>query len=73
MNDLKKFIDSKDIPTLGLTLGIFLWFFGFIVIGGEWFMMWQSGRWNGSQGAFRITLILAVFLIYLNMPDYKDR
>lgn len=73
VNDEKKFNDSKSISTFGLTLGIFLRFFGFIVIGGEWFMMWQSERWNGTQGAFRITLILAVFLIYLNLPDYNDR
>ena len=37
-----------------LTLGFCLWFLGFVVIGGEYFAMWQSKLWNGQDGAFRI-------------------
>jgi predicted small integral membrane protein len=37
------------------------WFVGFMVIGGEWFLMWQSSTWNGQEAAFRFYLtVLAV-------------
>lgn len=34
------FNETKDIAILGLTLGMTLWFTGFITVGGEWFVMW---------------------------------
>lgn len=37
----------------GLTLGFTLWFAGFMIVGAEWFQMWQSTTWNGQQAAFR--------------------
>lgn len=40
------FNEAKDIAILGLTLGMPLWFTGFITVGGEWFVMWQSKIWN---------------------------
>jgi hypothetical protein len=46
-------------------LGFLVWFFGFMVIGGEWFQMWQSPLWNGQQAAFRFYLtILAVLILW---------
>ena len=38
---------------IGTTLGFLVWFTGFLVIGGEWFAMWQSATWNGQEAAFR--------------------
>lgn len=69
VSNVDQFNASKAIATLGLTVGILLWFFIFIVIGAEWFLMWQSDQWNGTQGSFRITIILGMVLIYLNMQD----
>ena len=69
VRDVDQFNASKNIAILGLTAGILLWFFVFIVIGGEWFLMWQSDQWNGTQGSFRITVIFGMILIYLNMYD----
>ena len=40
--DVQRFNQAKGIAAAGLTLGIILWFSGFITIGGEWFLMWQS-------------------------------
>ena len=38
-----------------------MWFVGFVVVGGEWFLMWQSATWNGQEAAFRFYLtVLAV-------------
>jgi predicted small integral membrane protein len=48
ISDSKRFDKAKSIAILGLTLGIILWFTCFITVGGEWFLMWQSGTWNGQ-------------------------
>ncbi len=69
VQDAKKFNKTKGMAILGLTLGFLLWFTGFITIGGEWFLMWQSKIWNGQQAAFRLTVILGIVLFYVNMPD----
>lgn len=63
------FNQAKSLPILGLTLGFFLWFTGFMAIGGEWFLMWQSEVANGQQAAFRLVMITAVTLIYLTQSD----
>ena len=63
------FKTQKAPAVYGLTLGILIWFVGFIVIGGEWFLMWQSSTWNGISAAFRIVTICGVALIYLLLPD----
>jgi predicted small integral membrane protein len=38
---------------------------GFIAVGGEWFLMWQSRSWGGSDAAARIFLLNAAVLIVL--------
>jgi predicted small integral membrane protein len=60
---------AKVLATAGLAIGFGLWFFGFLVIAGEYFAMWQSKVWNGQEAAFRITAIILGVLIYLSMPD----
>lgn len=69
INDSARFDKSKGIAISGLTLGIVLWFTGFITIGGEWFLMWQSETWNGQEAAFRLVVILGIVLLYLVQPD----
>lgn len=69
INDSARFNEAKGIAILGLTLGIILWFSGFITIGGEWFLMWQSEMWNGQQAAFRLVVIIGITLLYLIQPD----
>ena len=63
---------AKGVAILGLTLGIIVWFTGFLTIGGEWFAMWQSHKWNGQEPAFRLIVIFGIILIYLNMPDIDE-
>lgn len=63
---------AKDLASVGLVAGILLWFAGFLVVGGEWFLMWQSSTWNGQQAASRFVTILGIILIYLNLPDYDE-
>lgn len=67
--DADGFNSKKSLATLALMLGIGLWFGGFIVVGGEWFLMWQSEIWNGIEASFRITAIFAMILIVLSRED----
>jgi len=60
---------AKDIATVGLVTGFALWFFGFMIIGGEWFQMWQSQTWNGQQAAFRFITCIGLVLLFLNQKD----
>jgi predicted small integral membrane protein len=65
----KIFNHAKPGAVAGLTLGFCLWFFGFIVIGGEYFAMWQSKTWNGQEGAFRIATTMLAALVFVSLPD----
>jgi predicted small integral membrane protein len=65
----KMFNRAKLPAVAGLTLGFGLWFFGFIVIGGEYFAMWQSNTWNGQEGAFRFVTMILGALILVSLPD----
>ena len=63
------FNQAKGLAVLGLTLGFLLWFSGFMTIGGEWFLMWQSEVANGQQAAFRLVVVIGITLIYLMFTD----
>ncbi|MCW5772825.1 MAG: DUF2165 domain-containing protein [Rhodospirillaceae bacterium] len=56
---------AKNLAIVGLVLGFTLWFGGFLVVGGEWFMMWQSQSWNGQQGAFRFIVCIGIVLVFV--------
>ncbi len=60
---------AKQYAVLGVGLGFLLWFTGFVVIGGEWFAMWQSKEWNGVPSAFRFYITLLAVVIFLVQPD----
>lgn len=64
-----QFDQAKAWAIAGVTAGFLVWFFSFIVIGSEWFLMWQSQIWNGKDTAFNVTLILLAVLIFLNQSD----
>lgn len=63
---------AKGTAVAGLTLGVLLWFTGFMTVGGEWFLMWQSETWNGQAAAFRLIAILGLVLVYVVLPDSDD-
>lgn len=68
-SDVSEFNRAKRAGIAGLSLGLLLWFGGFLVIASEWFLMWQSKTWNAQGGAFNIVIVLALFLVYLTSPD----
>lgn len=53
------------LPVAGLTVAMLLYGGGFVAVGGEWFLMWQSKSWGGSDAAARFFLLNATVLIVL--------
>jgi predicted small integral membrane protein len=68
-SDGARFNRAKRFVFIGTTLGFLVWFFGFMVVGGEWFQMWQSQNWNGQEAAFRFYLTILAVLIFVNQED----
>ncbi len=64
---------AKRLPVAALTLGLLLWFVGFLTIGAEWFLMWQSKTWNGQEAAFRMFAVVGIILILLVIPDVDEQ
>ncbi|HTV45964.1 MAG TPA: DUF2165 domain-containing protein [Stellaceae bacterium] len=64
---------GKRLALVGATLAFLVWFFGFMVVGGEWFQMWQSSVWNGQEPAFRFYLTVLAVLIFVNQTDGELR
>ena len=61
----RRFNAARPLALTGLTLGILLYGLGFIVVGGEWFAMWQSPTWNGQRAAAIFLLLVGVALLHL--------
>ena len=64
------FNNAKVWAMAGLAAGFGLWFFGFLVVAGEYFAMWQSTAWNGQEAAFRIAMVILGVLIFVSLPDH---
>lgn len=64
------YLNSK-VASYGLLSGITLWFTGFMTVGAEWFLMWQSDVWNGQDAAFKFIVIIGLVLIFLHLPEPK--
>lgn len=63
------FNGAKGLAVAGALAAFLLWFLGFMVVGGEWFVMWQSTTWNGQEPAFRFYVSALAVLIFVNQPD----
>jgi len=64
-----EFNKAKAFGFYAFILGFSIWFLGFIVIGSEWFAMWQSSSWNGKETAMDITMVWAAFSVLLSLKD----
>lgn len=67
----ERFHAAKPFVVIGATLAFLLWFTGFMVVGGEYFAMWQSATWNGQQAAFRFYVTVLAVLIFVVMPEQE--
>lgn len=59
--------DFRKARTAGMIAYVFslmLWFLAFIVVGGQWFLMWQSANWNGQDAAFRMIGIIGLIMLF---------
>ncbi len=65
----RDFHRAKSLAVIAATIGFANWFIGFMVVGGEWFAMWQSKTWNGQQAAFYFYMTMLAVLIFLMQPD----
>jgi predicted small integral membrane protein len=67
-----EFCRAKKIAIAGLTVGLLIWLVAFLIVGGEWFLMWQSKTWNGQDAAFRMFAIVGIVLILLALPETDE-
>ena len=61
-------VTARRLSTLGWVMWVLLFGVGFIAIGGEWFQMWQSSKWNGLQPALQNFLIATAALVIAHLP-----
>lgn len=66
------FNTAKRVAILALTLGMLMWLAAFLTVGGEWFLMWQSRRWNGQDAAFRMFAVAGIVLLVTLQPDRDE-
>jgi predicted small integral membrane protein len=60
---------AKALVVAAATVAFLVWFFGFMVVAGEWFAMWESKSWNGQEAAFRFYITVLGVLIFVSLPD----
>jgi predicted small integral membrane protein len=68
-SDKASFTAAKSAMASGVMIAFGLWFIGFLVIGGEWFAMWQSQTWNGQRAAFMFCMIVLASGIYVAIDN----
>jgi predicted small integral membrane protein len=69
----EQFHQAKRFAVYGLLTGLLLWIVLMIGIGGEWFMTWQSEKWNAVPQALRKAILYLGVLIFLSMPEQEDK
>ncbi|MEU5421157.1 DUF2165 domain-containing protein [Streptomyces sp. NPDC001407] len=65
-------VAARRVTTVGLVMLLLLFGMGFIAIGGEWFAMWQSAKWNGLQAAERNFVVAGLVLVLIHLPMRDD-
>lgn len=60
-------VAACQLSALGWLMQVILFGGGFLTIGGEWFQMWQSSEWNGTQSALQNFLIASIGLIFVHL------
>lgn len=60
---------ARAFASQALVSTLLLWLVGFIIVGGEWFQMWQSAEWNGIESATRNFTLQGIVLLFLYTPN----
>lgn len=68
------FHEAKSTAIYGLVLSMLQWLLAFLVVGGEWFLMWQSATWNAQDEALRMFVVTGVVLLFVSQSceDVKE-
>jgi predicted small integral membrane protein len=65
----ERFATATPLAALGLTMVLLLFGAGFLAIGSEWFLMWQSSTWNGNESASRYFMVAGITLLIVLAPN----
>ncbi len=60
---------AKSVALAGLGLATTIWLGAFLVVGTEWFLMWQSSEWNAKPTAFNQSILTLLILVYVSALD----
>ncbi|WP_414635832.1 DUF2165 domain-containing protein [Amycolatopsis sp.] len=63
---------AKTLSAAGWLMQLVLFAGGFLAVGGEWFQMWQSPKWNGLESATRYLIVAAVGLVLVHSLRGKE-
>ena len=63
------FTRVKSTAIVGLAASLLLWLVGFLGVGGEWFLMWQSKTWNGQEIAGRMFAVTGIVFLAVMLPE----
>lgn len=58
---------------LGCVVGLLVFFVGFIVVGGNWFVMYLNEKWNGLEPAFQNSMLTLATLICVLIVMFGGR
>jgi predicted small integral membrane protein len=67
------FNSAKRIAVMALVLSLLMWSVAFLLVGAEWFLMWQSQLWNGQEAAFRMFVVVGLVLLLMMQPDSEGQ
>lgn len=64
---------AKRVAIVGLALSLLMWLVAFLMVGGEWFLMWQSKTWNGEEAAFRMFTVIGIVLLLVAQTEAEGQ
>lgn len=58
-----RWLRTQRWSLLGCAAGLLVFFFGFIVVGGNWWVMYLNDKWNGLGPAFQDSVLTALAML----------
>jgi len=59
---------SYKVASIGIGMGVLLYFFGFGVVAGEWFAVWQY-RKSVQYTAYLLSILLLLIMLFINQNE----
>ncbi|KZX86211.1 hypothetical protein A3715_16545 [Oleiphilus sp. HI0009] len=66
-----QFHTGQALFVLSATIAVLVWYFGFGVVGAEWFQMWAN-QWNGQMKAYTFATFILIAAIYILLPSPRE-